>query len=241
MSKSNSTKVALVCLKTSQNITNQSLLQVFGKHGKITKILIFEQGPMQTKVFIEYEDPEQAQDAINCLNNTKVMNNIICNVYPSRLRELKLDNVPNTKGMDLTQKLPFSMPSLWDLNVNEDESTLQVSEEKLVDIRKKLSMIDDEISRTIENKLDNALIKLYQQTKCLRVLMGDYQLDEILHKTSKYGKIVYLKQAQQEVYVKYDSDKECLQAYEELKDQMIVQIKYNFESIPGYVMVNSNY
>lgn len=53
-------------------------------------------------------------------------------------------------------------------------------------------MIDEEISRTIESKLDHALIKLYQQTKCLRVLMGEHQLDEILHKTSKYGKIVHL-------------------------------------------------
>ncbi|NDW60532.1 hypothetical protein G0P98_29355, partial [Yangia sp. PrR004] len=66
------------------------------------KILIFESGALQTKVFIEYKDPESALSAINSLNNTKILNNVLCNVYHSRLKELKLDNVPHTKGMDFT-------------------------------------------------------------------------------------------------------------------------------------------
>ena len=64
---------------------------------------------MQTKVFIEYKDSESALSAIkyqnsnrSSLNNTKILNNVLCNVYHSRLKELKLDNVPHTKGMDFT-------------------------------------------------------------------------------------------------------------------------------------------
>ncbi|CAD8170494.1 unnamed protein product [Paramecium pentaurelia] len=185
------TRVALVCLKTTQNniqINNQSLLKIFSKHGSISKILIFERGQLLTKVFIEYDEVNSAIDAIKYLNNTKILNQISCNVYHSRLKQLKLDTVPYTKGLDFTN-LPTNIIEQDEqieqqlenndkiFNNNEwqdfqfenrstdevsDEEEPQFSEEKMKDIITKLNQIDEEINQTIETKIVTALDKLRQ-------------------------------------------------------------------------------
>ncbi|CAD8174650.1 unnamed protein product [Paramecium octaurelia] len=185
------TRVALVCLKTTQNniqINNQSLLKIFSKHGSISKILIFERGQLLTKVFIEYDEVNSAIDAIKYLNNTKILNQISCNVYHSRLKQLKLDTVPYTKGLDFTnppsnnieqseqieqqlenqdknnewQDFQFENRSTDEVS---DEEEPQFSEEKMKDIITKLNQIDEEINQTIETKIVTALDKLRQTFK----------------------------------------------------------------------------
>ncbi|CAD8183281.1 unnamed protein product [Paramecium pentaurelia] len=255
------TRVALVCLKTTQNniqINNQSLLKVFSKHGSISKILIFERGQLQTKVFIEYDEVDSAIDAINSLNNTKILNQISCNVYHSRLKQLKLDTVPYTKGLDFTNS-PSNTADLIEPNeeqqeitrINEwqdfqfdnnstdevsDEEQPQFSEEKMIDILTRLNQIDEEINKTIETKIVTALDKLQQNTMCIQVLIT-YDVLNDLNFVFKifclFGQIMYLKQSQIYIYIKYGSNQECQKAFQLLKDYLDIKLQYNFENVNG--------
>ncbi|CAK85951.1 unnamed protein product (macronuclear) [Paramecium tetraurelia] len=262
------TRVALVCLKTTQNniqINNQSLLKVFSKHGSISKILIFERGQLQTKVFIEYDEVDSAIDAIKSLNNTKILNQISCNVYHSRLKQLKLDTVPYTKGLDFTNP-PSNTTDQIEQNeeqqeiarINEwedfqfgsnstdevsDEEEPQFSEEKMVDILSRLNQIDDEINKTIETKIVTALDKLQQNTMCIQVLIT-YDILNDLNFVIKifclFGEIKYLKQSQIYIYIKYGSNMECQKAYQLLKDYLEIKLQYNFENVNGK-LIQPNY
>ncbi|CAD8098411.1 unnamed protein product [Paramecium sonneborni] len=262
------TRVALVCLKTTQNniqINNQSLLKVFSKHGSISKILIFERGQLQTKVFIEYDEVDSAIDAIKSLNNTKILNQISCNVYHSRLKQLKLDTVPYTKGLDFTnppsnqndqidnneEQQEIATINQWDdfqfennsTDEVSDEEEPQFSEEKMIDIISKLNQIDDEINETIETKIIKALDKLHQNTMCIQVLIT-YEILNDLNFVIKifclFGQIKYLKQSQIYIYIKYGSNQECQKAFQLLKDYLDIKLQYNFENLHGKLIQPNN-
>ncbi|CAD8068525.1 unnamed protein product [Paramecium primaurelia] len=262
------TRVALVCLKTTQNniqINNQSLLKIFSQYGSISKILIFERGQLQTKVFIEYDEVDSAIDAIKSMNNTKILNQISCNVYHSRLKQLKLDTVPYTKGLDFTNP-PSNTADQMESNeeqqeivrINQwedfqfdnnstdevsDEEEPQFSEEKMSDIITKLNQIDDEINKTIETKIVTALDKLQQNTMCIQVLITYDILNDmnfVIKLFCFFGQIKYLKQSQIYIYIKYGSNQQCQKAFQLLKDYLEIKIQYNFENVNGKLIQPDN-
>ncbi|CAD8165951.1 unnamed protein product [Paramecium octaurelia] len=262
------TRVALVCLKTTQNniqINNQSLLKVFSKHGSISKILIFERGQLQTKVFIEYDEVDSAIEAIKSLNNTKILNQISCNVYHSRLKQLKLDTVPYTKGLDFTnppsntseqmewneEQQEIARINQWEDFQFENDSTDEVSDEeepqfseqKMIDIISKLNQIDDEINKTIETKIVTALDKLHQNTMCIQVLITYDVLNDmnfVIKIFCLFGQIKYLKQSQIYIYIKYGSNQQCQKAFSFLKDYLEIKLQYNFENVNGKLIQPNN-
>ncbi|CAK74359.1 unnamed protein product (macronuclear) [Paramecium tetraurelia] len=267
--ESTPTRVALVCLKTTQNniqINNQSLLKVFSKHGSISKILIFERGQLQTKLI-----PLQMQSSMDSilysrsLNNTKILNQISCNVYHSRLKQLKLDTVPYTKGLDFTnppsntgEQMEWNEEQQEIARINQwedfqfdndstdevsDEEEPQFSEEKMIDIITKLNQIDDEINKTIETKIVTALDKLHQNTMCIQVLITYDILNDmnfVMKIFCLFGQIKYLKQSQVYIYIKYGSNQQCQKAFTFLKDYLEIKLQYNFENANGKLIQPNN-
>ncbi|CAD8099017.1 unnamed protein product [Paramecium sonneborni] len=226
---------------------------------------LYFKSQLQTKVFIEYDEVDSAIDAIKFLNNTKIFNQISCNVNHSRLKQLKLDIVPYTKGLDFTNP-PSSTNDQVDTNceqeeitkINEwedyqfendsteevyDEEETQFSEEKMIDIKSKLNQIDEEINKTIETKIDKALDRLHQNTICIQVLITYDILNDlnfIIKIFCHFGQIKYLKQSQIYLYIKYGSNHECQKAFQLLKEYLEIKLQYNFENLNGKLIQPNN-
>jgi len=86
--------VLLVCIynKLGNIITHDYFYQVFSQYGEIVKVLIFEKAKVW-KTFVEFTTIHSANVALTNLNNHVVFEDgSKMNIFPSKLRHIKLQN-----------------------------------------------------------------------------------------------------------------------------------------------------
>ncbi|CAD8107648.1 unnamed protein product [Paramecium sonneborni] len=101
-------------------LNNQFIHQKFNDFGDINKILIFERGKT-TKAFVEFHELKSAIQARRQLNGYNIQGGKMI-IHFSRLKNLNLEIVDNSRGTDYTQASSTSQNSDSILNSRTDEN-----------------------------------------------------------------------------------------------------------------------
>ncbi|CAD8193136.1 unnamed protein product [Paramecium pentaurelia] len=107
-------------LPSSFPLNNQFLHEKFNQYGDINKILIFERGKT-TKAFVEFHELKSAIQARRQLNGSNIQGGKMI-IHFSRLKNLNLEIVDNSRGTDYTQASSNSQNSDSILNSRTDEN-----------------------------------------------------------------------------------------------------------------------
>ncbi|CAD8111044.1 unnamed protein product [Paramecium primaurelia] len=233
----------LTQLPPSFPLTNEYLHKKFNEFGDIKKILIFERGKTN-KAFVEFYNLKSAIAARKQLNGLNIQGGKMI-IHYSRLKNLNLEIVDNSRGTDYTQASSNSQNSDSILHSKTDDNirvnlTNQISQSsssransspvRNEDINRLLDYDDDdfdiwkqEIQLNLTDMHPEIQTLLRQkQSKLLRIASVDSKVTAkmIYNVFSKFGnieEILYQKQ-QQKAYVKFQTINQATIAKEYLNN-----------------------
>ncbi|CAK57678.1 unnamed protein product (macronuclear) [Paramecium tetraurelia] len=232
-------------LPSSFTLNNQFIHQKFNQFGDINKILIFEKGKT-TKAFVEFHELNSAIQAKKQLNGCNIQGGKM-NIHFSRLKNLNLEIVDNSRGTDYTQASSNSQNSDSMLNSRTEENiqfdlTNHISSTQSP--RANSSPIrNEQINRLLESSDGEDDLKIWKQTmpldieefhpeiqkllqqrqsRLLKILNFDSKITAkmIYNVFSKFGNLeeILYEKSSSRAYIKYQSVNQAIIAKEYLNN-----------------------